>query len=63
MLSMVLSTIAFFIASYYLRRYMDDADIRKGVTRSVLIFSLALAASYVVALTADYCLNSTQSTR
>ena len=54
MLSMVLSTIAFFIASYYLRRYMDDADIPKGVTRSVLIFSIALMASYFVALAADY---------
>ena len=56
MLSIVLSTIAFFVAGYYLRRYMDDADIPKGGTRSVLIFSIALMASYLVALAADYLL-------
>ena len=34
MLSLVLSTIAFFVASYYLKRYLDDMDIPKGMTRS-----------------------------
>ena len=54
MLSLVLSTIAFFVASYYLKRYLDDMDIPKGMTRSVLIFSIALLISYLVALAADY---------
>ena len=54
MLSLVLSTIAFFVASYYLKRYLDDMDIPKGMTRSALIFSIALLISYIVALIADY---------
>jgi hypothetical protein len=54
MLSLVLSTIAFFVASYYLKRYLEDMDIPKGMTRSILIFSIALLISYLVALAADY---------
>ncbi len=54
MLSIVLSTIAFFVASYFLRRYLEDMDIPKGMTRSALIFTIALAVAYVVALAADH---------
>lgn len=50
MLSFVLSTIAFFVASYFIKRYLDSADIPKGLTRSVFIFTLALAFSYGVAV-------------
>jgi len=54
MLSLVLSTIAFFVATYCLKRYLDNMDIPKSMTRSMLIFSMALLISYVVALAADY---------
>jgi hypothetical protein len=54
MLSIVLSTVAYFLASYYIRRYLDDIGIPKGLTRSVMIFSLALIIAYAVALVADY---------
>lgn len=54
MLSFVLSTIAFFVSSYYLRRYLVDIGIPKGMTRGVLIFSIALAVSYIVALAANH---------
>jgi hypothetical protein len=47
--SLVVSTIAFFAASYFIKRWMDDNDIPKGMTRSVSIFALALAVSYGVA--------------
>lgn len=50
----ILSTLAYFLASYYLRRYLDDIGIPKGLTRSVLIFSLALIIAYAVALAVDY---------
>jgi hypothetical protein len=53
MLSIVVSTIAFFVASHVLKRYLDGHDIPKGMTRSVLVFTLAVAASYGVALIAD----------
>ena len=54
MLSLVLSTIVFFVSTYFLRRYLENLGVPKGVTRGVLIFSLALAISYVVALAVDH---------
>jgi hypothetical protein len=54
MISLILSTIAFFVASYFFKRYLDDAGIPKGFTRSALIFSLALAFSYGVAALVDW---------
>lgn len=54
MLSLVLSTIAFFVSGYYLTRYLENTGIPKGMTRGVLVFSIALIISYVVALAADH---------
>ncbi len=54
MAGVVLSTIAFFVASYYRRRYLESMDIPKGATRSALIISIALPIAYVVALLVDY---------
>ena len=56
MTGIILSTIAYFVASHYIRRYMDEIDIPKGMTRSIMIFSLALVISYAVAMAADYLL-------
>ena len=42
MLNIVFSTIAFFVATYLLRRYLDSMDIPKGMTRGTLIFIVAL---------------------
>ncbi|HSN41708.1 MAG TPA: hypothetical protein VLT92_16140 [Burkholderiales bacterium] len=54
MLSIVVSTIAYFAASYFIKRYLDDMDIPRGMTRSALIFSLALAVAYGVAAIVDH---------
>lgn len=54
MLSLALSTIAFFVAGYYLKRSLDQQDIPKGATRSILIFSIALLVSYIVAAMVGY---------
>ena len=54
MLSLVLSTIVFFVASYFIKCYLDRIDIPKGMTRSLVIFSLALAVSYGVAMVVDF---------
>jgi VIT1/CCC1 family predicted Fe2+/Mn2+ transporter len=54
MLSLVLSTVAFFIAGFYARRYLDDMGIPKGSTRSLSIFCVAAAVSYLVALIVDW---------
>ncbi len=53
MLSLVVSTIAFFVASYFIRRYLDETGIPKGMTRSILIFTLAVAISYGVGVLVD----------
>jgi hypothetical protein len=54
MLSIVVSTMVFFVASYFLKRYVDSMDIPKGMTRGTLIFSIALVISYLVSLATDY---------
>jgi hypothetical protein len=46
--SLIVSTIAFFAASYFIKRWMDENEIPKGMTRSATIFVLALAVSYGV---------------
>jgi VIT1/CCC1 family predicted Fe2+/Mn2+ transporter len=46
--SLVASTIAFFVASYFIKRWMDENDIPKGMTRNLTIFALAIAAAYGV---------------
>jgi VIT1/CCC1 family predicted Fe2+/Mn2+ transporter len=52
--SIIVSTIAFFAASYFIKRWMDDNDIPKGMTRSITIFTLALAVSYAVGWAVDH---------
>ena len=54
MLSLVLSTVAFFVAGYFAKRYLDDMGIPKGVTRSVSIFCMAAAVAYAVGFVVDW---------
>ena len=49
MLSLVVSTIAFFVFSYFGKRWADQNDIPKGMTRNISIFVVALALAYGVA--------------
>jgi phosphoglycerol transferase MdoB-like AlkP superfamily enzyme len=53
MLTLVVSTIAFFVASYFIKRWADDNDLPKGMTRSVSILVAALVVAYGVAWAAD----------
>jgi len=53
-LNLALSTIAFFVAGYFMKRYLDGIGIPKGVTRSLTIFCVALAVSYGAALAFDF---------
>ena len=46
--SLLASTIAFFVASYFIKRWMEENDIPTGMTRSVTIFVLAVALAYGV---------------
>ena len=54
MLSLFVSTIVFFVASYFIKRYLDDNQIPKGMTRSIVIFCLALGIAYGVAFVVDW---------
>ena len=51
--SLVLSTIAYFVASFFIKRHLNEMGIPKGMTRSILIFALALVAAYGVAFLVD----------
>ena len=44
--NLVISTIAFFIAAKYLRRYLEEQGIPKGMIRGMLVFSLASLVSW-----------------
>jgi len=46
MSNMVVSTIVFFIAAWFARRYLDEQGIPKGMTRSVIVFVLASLVSW-----------------
>ena len=50
--SLVLSTIAFFVAGYFINRYLDSIDAPKGTTRSILKFCATLLIAYGVAFVA-----------
>jgi hypothetical protein len=54
MLSLIISTIVFFIASWYFKRYLDDMEIPKGMTRGVLVFTVAAALSWGSAAAIDW---------
>lgn len=46
MLNLIISTIVFFIAAWYINRYLDEQGIPKGMTRGVLVFTLAALMSW-----------------
>jgi hypothetical protein len=54
MLSLVVSTIAFFVARIFIIRKFDEMDLPKGMTRSVMVFCLAVAIAYAVAAAIDW---------
>jgi VIT1/CCC1 family predicted Fe2+/Mn2+ transporter len=45
---LIASTVAFFAAGYFIKRWMDDNDIPKGMTRNLTVFTLAVAVAYGV---------------
>jgi len=53
MLSLILSTIAFFIASHFIKRWLDDMGIARTMTRSIVIFVAAALVSYGAAFAVD----------
>jgi hypothetical protein len=54
MLNLVISTIVFFLASWYIKRYLDEQEIPKGMTRGVLVFTLAALVSWGTGALVDW---------
>jgi membrane protein DedA with SNARE-associated domain len=53
MLSLFVSTIAFFVAGYFVGRYLDEIGVPKTPARGLVIFILALGIAYGVAFVVD----------
>lgn len=54
MWNLIVSTLVFFIAAWYIRRYLDEQEMPKGMTRSILAFSLAYLVSWGAGEVADW---------
>lgn len=44
--NLIISTIVFIIAAWYIHRYLDEQGIPKGMTRGILVFALASLVSW-----------------
>ena len=44
--SLLLSTVAFFVTAWYVRRLLLEQDIQKGFTLNVVVFTVATIASF-----------------
>jgi hypothetical protein len=53
MASLVISTIAYVIAAFFIKRWLDGMNIPKSMTRSLVIFVGAAVISYGVAYAID----------
>jgi hypothetical protein len=53
MTSIVVSTVVYFVAAYFIKRQLEEMGIPKGMTRGSVIFVLAAAVSYGAAYLVD----------
>ena len=44
--NLIVSTIVFIIAAWYVHRYLDEQEMPKGMTRGLLVLTLASLVSY-----------------
>lgn len=54
MWNLVISTIVFFIAAWYIHRYLDEQGIPKGMTRGISVFALASLVSWGAGVAVDW---------
>jgi len=52
--NLLISTIVFFVAAWYLRRALDEQGIPSGTTRGMLVFVLAYLVSWGAGEAADW---------
>jgi hypothetical protein len=53
-LSLVVSTIVFFLARFFIKRKFEEMDLPAGMTRSLMVFCLAVAIAYGAAAAIDW---------
>lgn len=61
MLSIIVSTLAFFVAAWYLNRYLNEQEIAEGMTRRILVLVLASVVSSAVGMGLDSLLSDPES--
>lgn len=49
MISIAISTAAYFIAAFFIKRKLEQMGIPKGMTRGTVVFVLAAAVAYAAA--------------
>ncbi len=54
MLSLTISTVVFFVAAYFLHRYLEEWGLDKGRARTLLVMVLASVISYGSMYLVDY---------
>jgi hypothetical protein len=54
MLNLIISTIVFFIAAWFVNRYLDGQGIPKGMTRGILVFFVASLVSWGAGAIVDW---------
>ena len=53
MRSLVVSTIVYFAAAFFIKQRLEASGMPRGMTRSILVFALALVAAYAAAALMD----------
>jgi len=56
MRSLLVSTVVYFVAAFFIKRRFEAMDIPRGMTRTLVIFCLALLAAYGAAAALDWLL-------
>ena len=54
MLSIVISTIVYFVASFFIKRRFVDMGLPAGMTRGLMVFCLSVAVAYGAAAAVDW---------
>ena len=54
MLSLVISTIVFFVASFFIKKQFVEMGMPAGMTRGLMVFCLSVAIAYGAAAAVDW---------
>jgi hypothetical protein len=54
MWNLIISTVVFFVAAWYIHRYLDENGVPKGITRGILVFTLASLVSWAAGEAVDW---------